>query len=135
MQREIKFRVWCPPVTDGEVTLPGHMDYQLAHQKLLAVRTETRQPPADFGFDHIQSGLYFINQDLAAYGDRLMQFTGLKDKNGKEIYEGDILQQGLVSGGVTKNVVEWQVNKFSDSVLLTSEIIGNIYENPELLKQ
>ena len=63
--REIKFRAWLPPLTDGEITIPGRMDYELLHQKLIAVKTEIRQVPAQFGFEHIQHGLYFINEDLA----------------------------------------------------------------------
>ena len=73
-----------------------------------------------------------------------MQFTGLKDKNGKEIYEGDYLQHA--DGEVS--VVEWLDGCFvvrhfwnkkkSDCDFIAAknlfEIIGNIYENPELLK-
>ena len=62
-----------------------------------------------------------------------MQFTGLKDTNGKEIYEGDIL--GDVWGN--KGVVVWdkgiaRFNKVGGCEW--AEIIGNIYENPELVK-
>ena len=83
------------------------------------------------------------------YSDKvriLMQYTGLKDKNGKEIYEGDIIQvrQGFVS---FTDVVEFRDAEFlfkhqdqfdNDTSLLPfvrdGEIIGNIYSNPELLK-
>ena len=70
------------------------------------------------------------------------QFTGLIDKNGKEIYEGDILTyNGITSNG---NEIIREVNynaenaRFQSGMYLLSqsielsEIIGNIYENPEL---
>lgn len=71
----------------------------------------------------------------------LMQYTGLKDKNGKEIYEGDILKTNF---GRTAAVVWYRRGFFVDApehpegvtdflVWEQSEIIGNIYENPELL--
>ena len=64
----------------------------------------------------------------------IMQYTGLKDKNGKEIYEGDILE---VYGGECINyLVESLYSIFYDRINteLEYEIIGNIHENPELLK-
>lgn len=94
----------------------------------------------------------------------LMQFTGLKDKNGKEIYEGDIIiaqddygnfpQEYNEEKGKYFNVGEYEVywdehsagfslraNRQTPELdegfyweILTVEIIGNIYENPELLK-
>lgn len=67
----------------------------------------------------------------------LMQYTGLKDKNGKEIYEGDIVQlaQFIIE-------VKWvnEFSRFTNKDDYTGffpkniEVIGNIYENPELLK-
>lgn len=79
--------------------------------------------------------------------DEIMQFTGLLDKNGKKIYEGDILRVcnkrnliveflGGKFGYKDKNVdgsnMFWSLISLDD---IHHEIIGNIYENPELLKQ
>jgi len=78
--------------------------------------------------------------------NKLMQCTGLKDKNGNLIYEGDIVQisNGSLNGSVLKKtrVVEWKTNKWNIPEWIIDkpdfshyiEVIGNIYENPELLE-
>jgi hypothetical protein len=78
----------------------------------------------------------------------LMQFTGLLDKNGKEIYEGDVVFDCCQSPGLSGNrQVKWYQSgcKFNlDNVLGHSlsggcekylEVIGNVHENPELVKE
>lgn len=94
-------------------------------------------------------GLNLAGDNIAEYAPECiwMQYTNLKDKNGKEIYEGDVLR---IKENGTKEihdnvVVSWRqayVPSFSfnnkkgaywigDGDII--EVIGNIYENPELL--
>ena len=81
--------------------------------------------------------------DIDTLDKKLELSTGLKDKNGKEIYEGDIVEY-LFYGYKNPNrqkVVEWTEYSrngvgFNISKVKTGghEVIGNIYENPELLE-
>ncbi len=72
----------------------------------------------------------------------IMQFTGLHDKNGNPVYEGDIVFDPSQYGG--NKVVIWNNNLacfefnrplgYAIASVILCEVIGNIYENPELLK-
>ena len=119
--REIKFRAW----QDEEKIMfePEHINcYQMARH--------SKWPERQF-------------RDL-------MQYTGLKDKNGKEIYEGDIIR--IVNNKKTHTkvlieVVSWnneqsgfwpfttRIKSLFDNLNKNScEVVGNIHENPELIK-
>lgn len=147
MSREIKFRIYD---TDEK---------QMFYQE-------------DIDYIDINNEIAYINQDGGGYdylidfvyGDgKLMQYTGLKDKNGKEIYEGDILRCKCLKKckldscaekviQYKNSIIEWWESgcnlgyRLRDSKGKTMmikpthlrtmevEVIGNIYENPELLE-
>lgn len=115
--------------------------------------------PEHPGFD-LPDGVVHINshgnieQDFTGYLDRrnveLMQYTGLKDKNGKEIYEGDVVIYSVFLGQPREErviaVIKYVPCTFifyskgkgaflNENTAKASEVIGNIYENPELLKE
>jgi len=129
--REIKFRAWdkkskkwiCPPsYTHGEMKIAGeiykHIDYLV------------------MGIPNIE------NPNI-----EICQYTGLHDKNDKEIYEGDIVVgytdfdswsfEGKI---IYSDYAQWLVERNDGAAepiqaFDTYEIIGNIYENPELLSK
>ncbi len=83
--------------------------------------------------------------DKVRYPDELMMFTGLKDKTGKEIYEGDVCRNGDWEADalgwaerVEKVVYEEEEGSFRGwnpcEQGLKCEVIGNIHENPELME-
>lgn len=122
MNREIKFRAWDKTI--------NHMTFNFWCMQ-----------------DDIR-GLYVMEDKLSELPyepevqPTLMQFTGLTDKKGKEIYEGDILK---TFNEEYPHVVEWMEEVgvggggvgFDLEREMSSqwEIIGNIYENPELIKK
>ncbi len=121
MKREIKFRAWCTKLKEMSYTFWCFNDDRSG---LLLLHDNKNNPPKAPDHEYI-----------------IMQFTGLKDKNCKEIYEGDIVRyengETYISDwkGGSERIIER--SKYSDGVQVgwdKFEIIGNIYENPEFLK-
>ena len=113
MNRELKFRVWNPE--------QNKMEYFEMHNITVPERLLTQEKYP------------------------VQQFTGQIDKNGKEIYEGDLLAAGILfevkHAGCdyvlyrVDNGAKWGRLSRLAELGWSCEVIGNIFENPELLKQ
>ena len=126
MNREIKFRIW--DIENKEMLKVQELDFEPTfYGGRIAIRPD-------------QYNDYFDTEDMI-----LMQYTGLHDKNGKEIYEGDIVGDSKI-----KWIVKWNKHRMGFSLYPTTKqlydempinvenklgfkILGNIYDNPELL--
>ncbi len=136
MKREIKFRAW---------TRTGEWDDTGERRHFEMIDGDSLCPMECEPFKDILADIedeYYV-----------MQYTGLKDKNGREIYEGDVVSYDILEGcGDRKaytSVVEYgeygfrpftfntvvEMDDWYNYELRNFEVIGNIYENPELLKQ
>lgn len=144
--REIKFRCWDKTARKMrqviEIVFNAGMYYDTNDNtvKLIWVK----------GHDIIN------NKDIALEREHkneyiLMQYTGLKDKNGKEVYLGDILEYTFTDYKgkklwkeryiIKENISGWEMRNITKprghrslSLVKNYKIIGNIYENPELLE-
>ena len=117
--REIKFRAWN--IVDEKMRVVLKIDFDIKLVWLDKYVKGERRP-------------YWLEfKDV-----ELMQYTGLKDKNGKEIYEGDIARTPFGIGQVFDRLGCWfvelqkELGYFSSSDI---EVIGNIYENSDLIKE
>ena len=125
MSREIKFRAWHT----GSNEMVYFDALKAANDQYIAKH-----------FFQLMAGAH-------SEGAGLMQYTGLKDNNGKEIYEGDVIRViGLPITGTDYAITFdkgmfgflehhdscelWTIGHFHPDDM---EVIGNIYENPELL--
>jgi len=123
MNRELKFREWNP--------FRKKMDLE---------------PAVSDGRDGYSTASVYLNDAIACHDEILMQFTGLLDSNGKEIYEGDILSlsedpntyevafRGCEYVLLNPDKSLWGRLAKLQEIPLNPQVIGNIYENSELLQ-
>lgn len=129
--REIKFRAWDK--TQNRMRI-------VSGPRLLR-RLDRLGSDLSICDGYIDMGDYLeIPEDVV-----LMQFTGLLDKNGKEIYEGDVIivmttkgeERAVVFFGKYSWCLEWTDHTGDDLSAVGEdviEVIGNIYENPEMVR-
>ncbi len=139
MNREIKFRAW-----DKETKRMMRVTRMDWPEWAICVG---ENDPKNMEEYYISERNSFKNEETDRF--ILMQFTGLKDKNGKEIYgEGDIYKDAFGIISVVKMAVDgwalFPINKGTPVRNLywhnicdktKGEVIGNVHDNPELLEQ
>ena len=123
--REYKFRCW--DTKNKEMLEVQELDYKDSYNGEPMIRTTMYND-------------YFDTEDMI-----LMQYTGLKDKNGKEIYEGDIVyimpedERGIIrwDNETARYVVIYDniISDFDNWYGKDLEVIGNEFDNPELLEK
>lgn len=120
--REIKVRAWNEEYKEM-------MDGDLLEECLINGDLEVHFDNGVFGLGNPYNGEKYI----------LMQYTGLKDKNSIEIYEGDIVELEGASKK-TKHIIKFSEGTFHFGLIKDGmcdykdfEIIGNIYEKPDLI--
>lgn len=119
--REIKFRVW---LKDHKI-LGLALGIDILHKEIFFSNDNSNNVTKYYGFVDFKE-------------IELMQYTGIKDRNEKEIYEGDILSNDeecykvvFENGSYRAEIEEYSLDLID--VAHCCEIVGNIYENPELL--
>ncbi len=133
--REIKFRAWdktnkkwLRPKFNGVICYGGNNHICIIDNK-----------PTSWGGYEAQSPRFLTWEEAGEL--EIQQFTGLKDKNGKEIYEGDIVvtKDGIFEVFYHPSWASWELKNTGNSLGYyfrpenTLQVIGNIFENPELL--
>jgi hypothetical protein len=125
--RKIKFRVWIEALYPDETGM-YYPDYVSWHSN------------KDGWIDKVYTPEFKFKEDTCKF--TLLQYTGCKSKSGVEIYEGDIVKRWSVEKPEFSRVfaVMWQESVSGDGWNVgqpvtknATEVIGNIYENPELL--
>lgn len=145
--REIKFRAWDKKY--NEMIYPNYAEGNKGFQIIDKCPDfiELRITPSGKIYEDHGIGNWVWRDDVI-----LMQYIGLKDRNGKEIYEGDIIKSDPILIypsefiGISSNEVVYNEKTASFCVMIDNslfpisiitrdiEIIGNIYKNPELLE-
>ena len=134
MKREIKFRVWNNKakqmLSSNDIAIMQTLNGKIYKLDVMGSNKESLS--------------YFQNNDVSNDYD-LMQFTGLRDRDGKEIYEGDIIDHFALFGYLIFENGMFSISSSANTQFCNCKqplayhnvknmkVIGNIHQNPELL--